>query len=434
MTDPGWTDRDWPALDWPDLDWPDLDWLFARQRFGVHPGLTRVRALLARLGGPQVAFRAVLVGGTNGKGSTAVTLAAMLSASGERTGLFTSPHLTRFAERFVVDGQELAGEVVLDALRRVRPHAEAVEASFFEIVTALGCLLFAEAGMKTAVMEVGLGGRLDATNVLDPVLSILTNVALDHTEILGGTLAAIAGEKAGILRAGRPAVTGVAWPLLPRLEARGADLWALGREFALGVRPLAWEGWDVRLTLPGAGLSFHTPLLGEHGARNAALAAAAAWRLGVGEGAVRAGAAGVAWPGRLEVLPWHGGRVLLDGAHNPDGAWALAAALRGLGVERLPVVFAAAADKDVAGVAAALRDVASEVILTRAVLSPRAAAPADLAPHFAGLPLRLAASPAESLGLLPPGGLAVVCGSLYLIGEVRPLLLGGSGEGRERWQ
>ncbi|WP_102128503.1 bifunctional folylpolyglutamate synthase/dihydrofolate synthase [Deinococcus planocerae] len=413
---------------------PDLEWLFARQRFGVHPGLSRVRALLARLGDPQERFRAVLVGGTNGKGSTAANLASSLTAAGERTGLFTSPHLTRFAERFVVAGAELPPDVVREALGHVRPHAEAQGASFFEIVTALGCLLFAGAGVGVAVMEVGLGGRLDATNVLDPELSVITNVALDHTAILGETREAIAGEKAGILRAAHPAVTGVDADLLPLLEARGADLWALGRQVTLETTSLGWNGWDVRLRLPGAVLAFRTPLLGEHGARNAALAAAAAHRLGVGEGAIRAGAAGVRWPGRLEVLPWRGGRVILDGAHNPDGARALVSALRGLGVEHLPVVFGSAADKDVAGVAAALRAVASEVILTRAALSPRAADPADLAPLFEGLPVRLADSPGAALDLLPPGGLAALCGSLYLIGEVRPLVLGEAGEAWERWQ
>ncbi|GMA16019.1 bifunctional folylpolyglutamate synthase/dihydrofolate synthase [Deinococcus metallilatus] len=412
----------------------DLDWLFARQRFGVHPGLTRVRALLARLDDPQQAFRTVLVGGTNGKGSTAATLAAMLTAGGERAGLFTSPHLTRFSERFVVAGQERPEEEVLDALHRVRPHAEAVEASFFEVVTALGCLLFAEAGVTTAVMEVGLGGRLDATNALDPGLSVITNIALDHTEILGETREAIAREKAGILRAGRPAVTGVAADLLPLLEAQGADLWVLGREVKVEALPLGWDGWDVRVGMPKTALTFRTPLLGAHGARNAALAAAAAHRLGVGEEAIHAGAANVRWPGRLEVLPWRGGRVLLDGAHNPDGARALAEALRGLDVGRLPIVFGAAADKDIAGVAEALRPLASEVILTRAVLSPRAADPAALAPSFAGVPVRLADTPADALDRLPPAGLAVVCGSLYLIGEVRPLLLGEAGERRERWQ
>ncbi|MDL2345312.1 Mur ligase family protein, partial [Deinococcus sp. MIMF12] len=271
----------------------DLDWLFARQRFGVHPGLDRVRALLTRLGEPQRTFRSVLVGGTNGKGSTAASLAAMLTASGTRTGLFTSPHLTRFSERFVVDGQECGAQRVEAALHRVRPHAEAAGASFFEVVTALGSLLFAEAGVEVAVMEVGLGGRLDATNALDPDLSVITSVALDHTEILGTTLDAIAREKAGILRPGRPAVTGVDPALWPQLETRGAEVWALGREVLVQSQSRGWGGWDLRLEVPGTVLNVQTPLLGRHGAGNAALAAAAAWRLGVGESAIRAGAARV---------------------------------------------------------------------------------------------------------------------------------------------
>ncbi|MBI0446557.1 folylpolyglutamate synthase/dihydrofolate synthase family protein [Deinococcus sp. DB0503] len=412
----------------------DLDWLFARQRFGVHPGLTRVQVLLARLGDPQQAFRTVLVGGTNGKGSTAATLAAILTAGGERAGLFTSPHLTRFSERFVVAGRELPEATVLGALRRVRPHAETAEASFFEIVTVLGCLLFAEAGVTTAVMEVGLGGRLDATNALDPQLSVITNVGLDHTEILGETREAIAREKAGILRAGHPAVTGVAEDLLPVLEAWGADLWSLGREVRLETLPLGWDGWEVGMQLPEARLNFRTPLLGPHGARNAALAAAAAHRLGLDNEVIQEGTRRVYWPGRLELLPWRGGRVLLDGAHNPDGAQALVEALWELGGAGLPMIFGVAADKDIAGVAAALRPLASEVILTRTVLSPRAADPAALAPYFAGVPVQLASTPADALDRLPPAGLTVVCGSLYLVGEVRPLLLGEVDEGRERWQ
>ncbi|WP_407919262.1 bifunctional folylpolyglutamate synthase/dihydrofolate synthase [Deinococcus puniceus] len=416
-----------------------LDWLFARQRFGIHPGLGRVRALLALLGDPQQAYRVVLVGGTNGKGSTAATLAAILETSGERVGLFTSPHLTHFAERFRVAGEDLPNQTVAEALARVRPHAEAVEASFFEIVTTLGCLLFAEAGVTLAVMEVGLGGRLDATNALDPALSVITNVALDHTEILGDTLAAIAAEKAGILRAGRPAVSDVAAGLRPILEEEGADLWALGD---VQTQSVGWEGWAVTLPLPqGQSLRFRTPLLGAHGARNAALAALAALRLGVTESVIRQGTEAVEWPGRMEVIPTvAGGRVLLDGAHNPAGAEALAAALSDLlpqlGLQRVPFIFGAAADKDLGGVAEVLRPLASRVILTRAVLSPRATHPAALAPLFEGLPVHLTDSPAEALALLESlqQPLAVVCGSLYLIGEVRPLLLGGAGEERERWQ
>lgn len=413
-----------------------LDWLFARQRFGVHPGLGRVQALLSQLNDPQQHFRAVLVGGTNGKGSVSKVLSAMLTASGTKAALFTSPHLTRFSERFVVNGHELPSMVVQNALARVRPHAEATGASFFEVVTALGCLLFAEAGAQWAVMEVGLGGRLDATNALDPALSVITGIGLDHTAILGDTLEQIASEKAGILRPRRLAVTGVQPTLLPILDAAGADLWALGREAAVQTAPLGWDGWQVQTDSPAGRLAFQTPLLGQHGARNAALAALAAQRLGVSPEAISAGAAQARWPGRLERLPWHGGQVLLDGAHNPDGARALREAMLELGPGRVPFVFGVAQDKDAPAMLGELRDTMSSLVLTRATLSPRAASPAELAhlPGLEGLPVQVADTPAEALALLPAGGLSVVCGSLYLIGEVRPLLTGEQPEGRERWQ
>jgi len=414
----------------------DLDWLFARQRFGVHPGLARVRELLSRLGEPQQRFQSVLVGGTNGKGSVSAVLSAVLQADGRRTALFTSPHLTRFAERFVVNGDELPEAVVEDGLSRVRPHAEATGASFFEAVTALGCLLFAEAGTQWAVMEVGLGGRLDATNALEPALSVVTGIGLDHTAILGDTLELIAAEKAGILRAGRPAVTGAQPQLLPVLEAAGADLWALDREAWWQARSLGWAGWQVQTCSPAGPLEFQTPLLGEHGARNAALAVLAAQRLGVSQRAIQDGAARARWPGRLERLPWRHGAVLLDGAHNPDGARALSRALLDLQVGRVPFVFGAAEDKDATGMLTELAPMMSELILTRSRLSPRAAEPSDLAALLPdlGIPVRLTDTPAEALDLLPPEHLSVVCGSLYLIGEVRPLLLGESSELRERWQ
>lgn len=420
-----------------DLYTADLDWLYARQRFGVRPGLEVTRALLARLGHPETQFNSVLVGGTNGKGSVAAVLAAMLGAAGQGAALFTSPHLTRFTERFVVDGQELPAQVVAAGLARVRPLAEELGASFFEVVTGLAGLLFAEAGVAWAVLEVGLGGRLDATNALEPELSVVTSIGLDHTAILGDTIAAIAREKAGILRLGRPAVTGATGEALSVLDQAGADLWALDREVQLQAKSLGWNGWRVNLDGPAGRLAFSTPLLGAHGARNAALAALTAQRLGLPGAAIQSGAGGTRWPGRLELLPWNGRRVLLDGAHNPDGARALVAAMRGLGAQRVPLLFGAASDKDVAGLASELGQLASQLILTRAQLSPRAAEPADLAAAFraGGFdgPIQLAGTPRAALALLPPG-LSVACGSLYLIGELRPLLLGEADEGRERWQ
>ncbi|MDZ7704960.1 MAG: Mur ligase family protein [Trueperaceae bacterium] len=172
-----------------------LDWLFARQRFGQKPGLTRVRALLTALGDPQRRFDAVLVGGTNGKGSTAAALGSMIRAAGRSSAVFTSPHLSHFAERFMIDGRYPSDEVLVRGLEHLRPAAENAGATFFEITTALACWLFAEADTDIAVMEVGLGGRFDSTNALEPRLSIITNISLDHTEILGDTETAIASEK-----------------------------------------------------------------------------------------------------------------------------------------------------------------------------------------------------------------------------------------------
>lgn len=425
----------------PDAAPSDLEWLFARQRFGVDLGLGRVESLLERLGRPQDAFETVLVGGTNGKGSTAATLASISNAAGRRTALFTSPHLTRFAERFVVAGEEVGDGTLRDALAAVRPHADAVGATFFEIVTALGCLLFARAGAEVAVMEVGLGGRLDATNALEPKMSVITNVALDHTAVLGGTEAAIAAEKAGILRANVPALTGATGEALGVIKATAdaleTPLWVLGEDVTLAATGLGWSGIRLGIqTLLGA-LELKTPLLGLHQARNAALAAAAAQLSGVPDDAVRRGVAATRWPGRLEPLPYRDRTVLLDGAHNPQAANALTDALVTLGAAPVTLIFGAAADKDLPAIAQTLAPVTAHAVLTRAELSPRAASPETLAALWPG-PTTLADTPGRALehalAFTPPGGVIVVAGSLYLVGEVRPLLLGREVEPWQRLQ
>ena len=418
-----------------------LEWLFARQRFGMKPGLERVRALLARLDNPQKSFQSVLVGGTNGKGSAAATLASILTTSGERTGLFISPHLTRFSERFVVDGEPLADEAITAALESVKPVAEALGATFFEIVTALGCALFAQADVKTAVMEVGLGGRFDATNVLEPALSLITSVSRDHTKILGETVQEIARDKAGIMRAGKLLLTGAqgdALTILREEAARvGATLWAVGEDIEAEVDNLGWQGLELSVTSPFGTSQLHTPLLGAHQARNVALAAVAGAALGAEADAVRRGVRATRWPGRLEPIPYQNRTFLLDGAHNPEAAAALTRAVRELGVERAPLIFGVGVDKEVAAVVAGLEPITREVILTRARLSPRAAKPEDLKAYW-HVPTVLAEGPEEALGRAlektPPGDVILVAGSLYLIGEVRPRLLGGGLEPWARWQ
>ena len=414
-----------------------LDWLFARQRFGMKPGLERVRTLLERLDAPQERFQSLLVGGTNGKGSTAATLASVLTASGHRTGLFTSPHLTKFSERFLVDGAPFDDGALTAALRGVKPSAEALEATFFEIVTALGCVLFAGAEVDAAVTEVGLGGRFDATNVLEPSLSIITGVSRDHTKILGETVGEIARDKAGIMRAGKLCLTGAqgdALGVLREEAARvGATLWAVGEEIEVEVNSLGWRGLELYAKSPRGRLELYTPLIGSHQARNVALAAAAGSVLGAEDAAIKQGVRATRWPGRLEPISYQNRTFLLDGAHNPEAAAALARAVRELGVERATLIFGVGADKEVGEVAAGLEPVTREVVLTRARLSPKAAEPEELKALWR-VPTVLADVPEEAveraLERTRPGEVVLVAGSLYLIGEVRPLLLGA---GLEPW-
>ena len=417
-----------------------LRWVFERQRFGVHLGLDRMRRLLDELGRPDRAFRSVLVGGTNGKGSTAAVLAAALRAAGERVGLTTSPHLVRFAERFVVDGAPLPDDIVLEALARVRPPAERLGATFFEIVTAVALLLFADAEVDTAVLEVGLGGRFDATNVVEPVLSLVTGVALDHVGVLGDTLERIAREKAGILRAGVPAWTGASGEALAALRAeakvRGVRLRTLEQEVELQVLDRGWQGLELELRTPVGAVEATTPLVGRHQARNVALALVGASELGVPLEVAARGAAETHWPGRLERLRFRGRWLVLDGAHNPEAAAALARALASL-EGRVPVlVLGVSAGKDVAGVASALAGVADRIVATRATSSPRAMEPAALG-RVVGADA-VAADPPAALRLAARwagvDGTVVVAGSLFLVGEVRALARRERPDGGERWQ
>ena len=426
-----------------------LTWLFARQRFGVKPGLERVRALLNRLGDPQGAFDVVLVGGTNGKGSCSSTLASILTLSGRRTGLFTSPHLTRFGERFLVDGVEPLEGDLLESLAAVRPHAEALAATFFEIVTALACLLFARAEVDIAVIEVGLGGRFDATNALSPRLSIITNVALDHTDILGDTVAKIAADKAGIMRPETPTLTGAEdnalgdalTVLKDAAGTLGAPLWALGRDTTYDLkadaRDQGWSGLSIEVGSPLGRVQVTTPLLGLHQAPNVALAVVAAQVLGVSGAVLAAGAAQTRWPGRLEPIRARGRTFLLDGAHNPQAAQALAHALQALGVAPAKLVFGVSADKEVVEIVRVLEPSISEVIVTRARLSPRSASPEKLAAYWS-VPTVVADTPRAALNTAHArtrsGEVVVVAGSLYLVGEIRPLLTGETAEAFERLQ
>lgn len=437
----------------------NLEWLFALQRFGIRTGLETMRELLRRVGSPELELDTVLVGGTNGKGSVARLLAACLQAAGARTGLFTSPHLQAIGERARVNGVAATEHDMDRLVAAVRPEAAALEATFFEVVTAASLLRFMECAADVAVLEVGLGGRLDATNAARPDLCVVTGVALDHMAVLGNTVAEIAAEKAGIIRPLVPLVTGAEGEALDVLERRAADraapLFVLGRDFTVTTTHSDWNGlelsvsWEpvggrhVPLPLREAGsLALTSPLVGAHQARNVALAAFGALLLGTGTEAVASAVAATTWPGRLERREHSGRHVVLDGAHNPQAAAALAAALGALAGRVEVLIVGLSADKDVVGVLAELAQVADTVVATHAARSPRSLAPEALlgawtaAGSFA--PAEAAADPAAALSraleLCPPGGTIVVAGSLFLVAEASDLLDEVEGEPYERWQ
>jgi dihydrofolate synthase/folylpolyglutamate synthase len=404
--------------------------LFGLRRMGVRLELERVRAALRAVGDPHEELKLVHLAGTNGKGSTAAFLDAMLRAAGHRSGLFTSPHLSRFTERIRIAGAEISTDEVVRLDDEIRRRVD-VPLTFFEVVTLIALMAFRDHGANPVVLETGLGGRFDATNVVTPEVAVITGIALDHVEYLGDTLAAIAREKAGILKPGRPAVAAAppaAAAVIERVaHERGAPLWLLGRDFDVTARP----GGGCAVRAAGRA-TIDVPVLGlrgPHQRRNAALALVAAGLLeerGVALplAARLRGLAECRWPGRLEELCARP-RIWVDGAHNPDGAAALAAALAEVPRRRLTLCVGLLGDKDAAGILAPLRPLADRLILL-APRSPRAlpaAALAALAPEG-----EVAASLADAIARLRAAAgedeLCVIAGSLYLVGEARELLAG----------
>jgi dihydrofolate synthase/folylpolyglutamate synthase len=386
----------------------------AAQSLGVDMGLERVRVALARLGDPQRRFAAVQIAGTNGKGSTAAMTEAILRAAGVRTGLTTSPHLARFTERIRVAGVEVEGDrlAALDA----RIVATGVPLTYFEIATVLAFLAFAEAGVELAVLETGLGGRLDAVTTCEPLATAITSIGLDHLGYLGATLTAIAREKAGILKPGVPCLLGrlpaeAHAEIARRAGEVGAPLRYLGRDFSPPPGRLA--------------------LAGPHQRDNAAIAvglargAAAHLRRPLASATVADALAHTAWPGRLERIA---DDLLLDCAHNADGARALAAALPEIAAgRRVVLLMSVAEDKQPREIFEALGPLAHTLVATRAD-SPRALSADALALEAARfIPRRVAvADPWDALAEArrrAAGGLVVACGSIFLVGPLRARLL-----------
>lgn len=382
-----------------------VDWLYGTQLHGIRLGLETTWRLLEALGVEPARRRFVHVAGTNGKGSVCAMLDAVSRAAGIRTGLFTSPHLVRFPERIRLNGQEISEEAVAAGLTRIRERTAGWEYSptFFEITTALALAWFQEQDADLVILETGLGGRLDATNVVTPLVSVLTPIDFDHQQWLGPTLADIAREKAGIIKPGVPVVSA------PQPEAAAAVF----RAVAAGQgAPLHWVNAPLAYLAVG--------LAGRHQRWNAALAVAAleAARLEVPPDAITGGLASVQWPGRFQRL---GKRIVLDGAHNPASARQLVETWSDeFGTEKATLILGVLQDKDVRGLCSAILPVASRVICVP-VQSPRTTAPADLARLIGSLseiqcetaPSMAAAMEAAATHPEP----VLVAGSLFLVGE-----------------
>jgi len=412
------------------------EYLLSLEQIGIKLGLEQIRALVATLGHPDAAYTSIIVAGTNGKGSVTAMLERGLRAAGYRTGRYTSPHLVDIEERFAIDGRQISARQFDEVGARVREAARALPhpPSFFEATTALALEVFRDERVDVAVLEVGLGGRLDATNVVSPAGVAITAIDFDHERYLGSTIEQIAAEKAGVIKAGAIVVLGQNPPAAERVVGDAAT-----RTGAVLVH--ASEGVSMTSTMNEgrARLSVTTPrraypplvlaLRGRHQVDNAVTAMRLLEELSargvveVPEAAVVEALMRVEWPARLEHVAWRGHTVVIDGAHNPAGARALASYLSETYGRRVPLVVGIMRDKKVDEMIAALAPVASQFVFT-AASSGRAAAPAELvaaarrvAPDVPSSPV---ASPADALAAAAAhGDPIVVAGSLYLAGEVR---------------
>lgn len=412
-------------------------------------GLARMRRLLAAIGSPQENLPVVHVAGTKGKGSTVAMIAAILDESGHRVGCYLSPHVHRVEERISVNGRPITTAALLAAFATVIPAVDALDRSaatrggrgptWFEVLTAVAMLHFARSRVAIAVLETGLGGRLDATNVVRPLLSVITSISFDHMGLLGRTIGRIAGEKAGIIKRGRPVVSGAVQPSARRVIAatarrRRARLVQLGTDFTARYEPPAAAlapGSVVVQPAGAAGHSYRLGMVGRHQADNAALAAIAAGQLSaagwpVDEAAIARGLARATLPARIEVISRRP-LVVVDAAHNVASMESLLETVGPVIAARRPrvLVFAASRDKQIEEMLAAARGGFERLVVTRYLTNPRAA-PLDrlvAAASAAGLPPPdVAPSPPEALRLARrlagPGGSVIVAGSFFLAGEL----------------
>lgn len=417
-----------------------LNWLYNVRRFGPERTLGPTRQILKLLGDPQNSFRSIHVGGSNGKGSTSAMIASILGATGAKVGLFTSPHLEDFRERVRVNGEYIPEEDVARLLSGIKPlFEEMLEQSmplrFFDIVTAMAFQYFREMGVEYAVLEVGLGGRLDATNVVDPLVSVITNIGYEHTNILGETLVEIAGEKAGIIKPGRVLVTAtrdndVFRVFTEKTEELGAGVVHVGYDtyYTRTGSRLTGQTFDLHSLKEYMGLSI--PLLGDHQLLNAATAVAAVESLSrygveVPEEAIRLGLANVSWPARLEIV-MKKPMVVIDCAKDAEAAEAVRKSIeRDMKPRRIVAVVSMSSDKKIPGMIDSIAAVAERFIVTTHSVMGRAADPTVIAAEVErnGVPYEIIldemAAFKRALELAEDDDMVLVIGSVFLAGSAR---------------
>ncbi|WPD21207.1 MAG: folylpolyglutamate synthase/dihydrofolate synthase family protein [Candidatus Electrothrix scaldis] len=429
--------------------WEFLDQL---QFFKIKLGLDSMNQFLERLGNPHRDLQCIHIGGTNGKGSVGATLCSILTAAGYKTGFYTSPHLSSVRERFRIGKHYIGKDDFARLITKIHGALDGQQITYFECTTTLALLWFAEQKVDCAILEVGMGGRLDATNVVTPLLSLVTNVSMDHEQYLGNTLAEVSTEKAGIIKEGIPVVSGVADDdsgkiIRQTCDERKAQLFLFGREFNGSFSQESKKKWQYNGLDGEALVDLPMSLRGNYQIANSSLALAAIQLLrqqgwGVTEGQLRTGLQETFWPGRLEFFRLNkegkkidkkdeGWNFLLDGAHNPAGVKALKHALRDFSRNRLILVWGAMSDKDLRVTLSEISPLADIIIFTRPE-SERSARTSQLkgcvssAMHQKVICTEAVPAALQQARVLASGqDLICIAGSLYLVGIARQLLLGG---------
>jgi dihydrofolate synthase/folylpolyglutamate synthase len=428
-----------------------VEWIHARLRLGIKPGLTRMEWMLDRLGHPERRIKTIHIGGTNGKGSTVTFLRSILETAGYRTGTFTSPYFEQFNERISINGQPISDEELVQAANIIKPLADELEETElggpteFEVITAMSLYFFAKINpVDVVIYEVGLGGRFDSTNVIQPLVSVITSIGLDHTNILGDTYEKIAFEKAGIIKNGVSVITGVKQPeALEVIRSRAAELkspiYQLGEHFFAGEKESLHNGEQFTFTSMFSKLAkLETSMIGSHQVDNASLAAMAAEILGnyysfiIEESHIREGLKKAYWPGRLEILS-NFPIVVIDGAHNEEGITALATEISSRFTDKkISILFAALTDKKLDRMINILENVSDSLTFTTFDF-PRAAKAEELLEAGRPSENKIIAQDYKKyleskIVDLQENEVLIVTGSLYFLSEVKPFIVNLIGE------